>query len=172
MSIRGISVRQALVVAVAAVMVVVPASTALAHGGPAESFTVVMKDVAMVFPDANPCTGAPGTVSSTESGVFHITVHPDGHLHLTGTFTAPFVFTPDDSSEPTYTGRYTVWFGENHNSGMANATFTFSVRAVGSDGSRLVFTTVSHITAATIDFSTDPPTLTDVKVAFDKATCH
>jgi hypothetical protein len=147
-------------------------ATAGAHGGKAETFTATFKDEPITFMDVNPCSGAPGTVTATESGVFHVTMHPDGHFHLTGTFTAPFVFTPDDPSEPSFTGRYTTWFGENHNTNRANATFTFSVRGKGSDGSRLVFTAVAHITAATIDFSTDPPTLTDVVVEFEKARCH
>jgi hypothetical protein len=163
--------RVSFVIAAVFALFAMPAAAG-AHGGPAETFTATFKDVAQVFPDMNPCSGATGTVASTESGVFHLTMHPDGHLHLTGTFTAPFVFTPDDPTEPTYTGRYTIWFGENHNANMANATFTFSVRGVGSDGSRLVFTVVGHITAATIDFSTDPPTITDVVVEFEKARCH
>lgn len=143
------------------------------HGGPAETFTVTFKDVTETFPDVNPCTGEPATIFVTEeNGVLHMTQHPDGHFHLTGTFTGRFTLVPEDPSEPTYTGRFTIWFGENHNERMSNATFTFSAHGKGSDGSALKFSTVAHITAATIDFSTDPPTITDVKVEFEKARCH
>jgi hypothetical protein len=159
-----------LIVAVLAVAAL-PA-TAGAHGGKAETFTATFKDFEETFPEVNPCSGVPGTVTVTQNGVFHVTVHPDGHFHLTGTFTGPFTFVPDDPSEPTFEGRFTTWFGENHNTNMANATFTFSVRGKGSDGSSLKFNAVAHITAATIDFSTDPPTLTDVVVEFEKARCH
>jgi hypothetical protein len=159
-----------LIVAVLALAAVPTAAGA--HGGPAENFTATFKDFSETFTDINPCSGATGTVTTTQNGVLHVTMHPDGHFHLTGTFTGPFTFVPDDPTQPTFTGRFTTWFGENHNPSRANTTFTFSVRGTGSDGSRLIFTVVGHITAATIDFSTDPPTITDVVVEFEKARCH
>jgi hypothetical protein len=140
-------------------------------GGPAETHTETVKNLTESFPDFNPCTGDPGVVTVTYNGVFHMTQLASGELHLTGTLTGQFVFEPDDSSLPSYTGRFTNWFGENHNQNQAAATFTFRLRGVGSDGSTVTAHGVSHITAETIDFSAFPPIVEGLKVMFDKFDC-
>jgi hypothetical protein len=149
-------------------LVVLPASTGLAQ---AETFTVTVKDVTETFPEVNPCTGVPGTVTITYNAVFHFTETKNG-VHLTGTTTGVFTFVPDDPAEPTYTGHFAQWFGENYNPNIDNATFTFNVVGKGSDGSRLNFHVVSHVTAETIDFTTDPPTFEGVRVEFERARCQ
>lgn len=78
---------------------------------------------------------------------------------------------PNDQSLPSFTGRFTNWFGENHNQNQAAATFTFRLRGVGSDGSNMTAHGVSHITAEAIDFSTFPPIVEGLKVMFDKFEC-
>jgi hypothetical protein len=135
-------------------LVVLPASTGLAQ---AETFTVTVKDVTETFPEVNPCTGVPGTVTITYNAVFHFTETKNG-VHLTGTTTGVFHFAQ--------------WFGENYNPNIDNATFTFNVVGKGSDGSRLNFHVVSHVTAETIDFTTDPPTFEGVRVEFERARCQ
>jgi hypothetical protein len=163
--------RRMLAIGLAAGLLLAGAAPALA-GGPAQTFTETFKNVTETIPEVNPCTGDEGTVTITYNGVIHITQLASGEFHITGTLTGTFVFVPDDSELPTFTGRFTNWFGENHNRNEAAATFTFSARGTGSDGSTLNFHAVSHITADTIDFTTVPPTVTGLKVMFDKFGCR
>jgi hypothetical protein len=136
----------------------------------AETETVTFKNVTESFPDVNPCTGDPAVVTITYNGVLHISEDATGGFHITGTLTGTFFLDVDDPALPDYSGRFTQWFGGNHNSNVANETFTFSARGTGTDGSRLRFNFVAHITADTIDFSTDPPTVSGVKVMFERET--
>ena len=163
--------RRMLAIGLAAGLLLSGTTAALAVG-PAQTFTQIFKNVTETFPEVNECTGDAGTVTITYNGVVHITELASGEFHITGTLTGTFVFVPNDPERPTFTGRFTNWFGENHNLNEAAATFTFSVRGTGSDGSRITFHAVSHITADTIDFSTDPPTVTGLKVTFDKVACR
>ena len=163
--------RRMLAIGLAAGLLLSGAAAALAVG-PAQTFTQTFKNVTETFPEVNPCTGDQGTVTITYNGVIHITELASGEFHITGTLTGTFEFVPNDPELPTFTGRFTNWFGENHNLNEAAATFTFSVRGTGSDGSRINFHAVSHITADTIDFTTVPPTVTGLKVMFDKFECR
>ena len=147
-------------------------ATPVLAGGPAETSTETFKDVTETFPEVNPCTGDPGAVTVTYNGVFHVTELASGEQHLTGTLTGTFVFVPDDPTLPTASGRFTQWFGENHNQNEANATFTFRIRGVTSDGAVLNAHAVSHITADAIDFSVFPPMIEGVKVMFDRFECR
>lgn len=133
------------------------------------------KNETFTFTDVNPCTGEPGTLTITETGVFHVTAAgiddqgtPDPEddqliapYHLTGTFTGTFEFVPDDPGEPSYTGHFTVWFGENSNKKNGNGTFTFTVHGTGSDGSKLRFHETAHFGVSA----------TGVEVFFDKVRC-
>jgi hypothetical protein len=111
------------------------------------------------FVDVNPCTGDPATIQFTFNGVFHASTGADGSVHVTGTQTGTIVVTPLDPTLPTYTGRFTVWFGNNFNSSQTvGFWFTLRVKATGSDGSQLVFNLVEqfHISATgevTVEFS-------------------
>ena len=161
--------------------VVVLATTSVLAGGllasPAWAKPVTVTEhehkVTSTFHDVIPCfgaDGAPATITTTENGVFHVTaagIDDDGNVippyHVTGTFTGTFVAVPDDSSLPTFTGRFTQWFGENSNSGGSLIdTFTFHVIGHGSDGSTLKFHENAHITVG--------PDGT-VTVSFDKPRC-
>lgn len=144
-----------LVAAVAAV------SAAPATAAPATTFTETVKGVTESFPEVNECSGATGTVTITYNGVFHVTELASGGFHVTGTQTGTFTFVPDDPSEPTYTGRFTTWFGENVNARNLTGTFTFRVRGVGSDGSVLRFHQVAHFSVSA----------TGVTVEFDRTRC-
>ena len=163
--------RRMLSMGLAVGLILTMAAPALA-GGPAQTFTETVKDVTETIAEVNPCTGDEGTVTITYNAVFHVTELASGEFHLTGTLTGTFVFVPDDPEQATFTGRFTSWFGENHNLNEAAATTTFRVRGTGSDGSTINFHAVSHITADTIDFSTVPPTVTGLKVMFDKFACR
>jgi hypothetical protein len=95
----------------------------------------------------NPCTGAQGTASGTFKGVSHTNVTPTGSMHHTATVTGETVFTPNDPSEPTYTGRFTAWDGQNVALGATiTSTATFHDMLFGSDGSRIRARGVFHVT--------------------------
>ena len=125
----------------------------------ATSTTTPFHGVTEEFVDVNPCTGDPATIQLTYNGVFHESTGADGSVHVTGTQTGTIVLTPLDPTLPTYTGRFTVWFGDNFNSsGTVGFWFTLRVKATGSDGSQLVFNLVEqfHISATgevTVEFS-------------------
>jgi hypothetical protein len=134
---------------------------ALAHGGPPNTFTDVMKDFTQTIPFGNPCTGDPGVVTIKINGVFHVTEFADLHVHVSGTSTGTFVFDTTDPSLPDYSGRFTQSFAENGNPNGFNASSTFRVRGTGTDGSSLRFHQTTHLTIVG----------SDVVVTFDKTSC-
>jgi hypothetical protein len=103
----------------------------------------------------------PGTTTETFKGVTHVTALPNGSFHETTTVTDRFTFVPDDPSQPTYTGKGTFWAGANLNSqNNFTATVTFSAHATGSDGSRVAFHGMAHVTlhadgTVTVEFERD-----------------
>jgi hypothetical protein len=121
-------------------------TAAWAHGGPPETFTDVVKDATVSFPDVNPCTGDPGFNTITYKGVFHVTQFADGHYHITGTQTGTSEFDTTDPALPDYSAHFTLWFGENSNANGFNGTFALGVKATGTDGSSLRFHQTAHIT--------------------------
>ena len=158
--------------------------SATAAGAGAQSFTERTHKETIVEFDYLPCsdTPIPGRITQTINGVFHVTELTSGKgagtFWLTGTFTGSFLFEPIDSElvdgpedtlvpeDPnyeviagatTYSGRFTVWFGENGNLKNHNGTFTFSIRGVGSDGSRLMFHETAHflLTPNGVEFEFD-----------------
>jgi type 1 fimbria pilin len=84
---------------------------------------------------ANPCSGAPGTLTIVFSGVVHTTDLGDGTFHVTGTMTGTVTFVPDDPSQPSFTGHLAEWFDQNVNSRNATITIAENVILHGSDGS-------------------------------------
>ena len=91
------------------------------------------------FPSENPCTGDLGIVTVTYNGVFHTSVDATGGSHLTGTVTGRFEFEPTDASQPSFTGRFTQWFGGNIGANGQGFWSTFSLTGYGSDGSVIHF---------------------------------
>jgi hypothetical protein len=89
------------------------------------------------------CSGAVVPIHIMGKSVFHITEFADGRYHLTGTQVGRFTAT---DAGVTYTGRFTIWFGENSNSKSFNGTFTFSATGKGDDGSKLRLKGVAHFT--------------------------
>lgn len=121
---------------------------------------------AQTMPSLNPCNGDTGTVTITvERSVFHVNVNGARDLWVTGTSTGTITFTPDDSSEPSASGRTTSWFGGSLNNRNAAFTDTFSATLRTSDGNNVVVRGVDHTTitgtgAITANFSVN------------SATCH
>lgn len=95
----------------------------------------------------NPCTGSPGTESVTFKGVAHTSVSANGIQHHTATVTGQIQFAPDDSSQPTYSGKFTAWDAQNGAPGATNtSTAAFHTTLTGSDGSRIRNRGVFHVT--------------------------
>lgn len=132
-----------------------------AAGAGAITFTQIDHNLTTVQAGNNPCTGVPGTLTTTVNDVFHGTMLANGTDWFTGTITGTFLFVPDDSSQPSYTGHFTQWFNQNDNLRNGNSTFTFSVHGTGSDGSSLTFHEVAHFSVSA----------TGVVVFFDRPTC-
>ena len=95
------------------------------------------------IPDAvNPCNGHVIAIAVDGNSVEHITFFPDGD-EVWMTFTTTGKFTGIDG-DVTYTGHFTVWGNFNLNERNSNSTFTFSLRAVGSDGSVIIGHETAH----------------------------
>jgi hypothetical protein len=147
-----------LVVAVAAVLAVPAASSA---GAGAVSSTQKWHNVTETSTDVNPCSGATGTLTLTYNGVFHVTTLANGTYWATLTQTGAFSFVPFDLSQPSYTGHFTVWDGDNWNNRNTTETATFSIHGTGSDGSTLTLHEVEHISSSA----------SGATLSFDKLRC-
>lgn len=126
----------------------------------AASTTTPFHGVTEEFVDLIPCTGESATIQITYNGVMHESTAANGSFHLTGTLTGTVVVTPEDPNLPTYTGRFTTWFGGNINSKNQGFWETFTVRLIGSDGSILTLNEVEqfHMSATgevTVEFSNE-----------------
>ena len=126
-------------IAAAALLIVgsVFAADATAGGNGAQTFTENYHRQADIFYDVGLCgeSGVSWEISEIGTGVFHATELANGTYHITGTFLGQVTIRGIDTelvegedgfvpanpdygyldSYPTYTGRYTVWFGENSN---------------------------------------------------------
>jgi len=82
----------------------------------------------------------------TFTGVSHTNVTPVGTLHQTGTVTCEIAFAPGDPTQPTYTGEFTAWNGQE---GAVCSTITstgaFHDTLRGSDGSSIRDRGVFHL---------------------------
>jgi hypothetical protein len=113
--------------------------TAAPTSAAASSTTQTVHQFTETFATPNPCTGDLGTVTTTSNGVFHMSVDATGGTHITGTMTGTFEFVPDDATLPTFTGRFTNWFGGNVGANGQGFWSTFSLTGYGSDGSVIHF---------------------------------
>lgn len=140
-------------------------ATASAAGAGAESFTQTFHNATDSFATPNPCTGVPSTVTETYDGAFHATLLTSGQgagtFWATGTMTGDFLLTPDDATQPSYSGHFTEWFGDNDNLHNGTQTATLAVHGTGSDGSTLLFHEVAHLSVSA----------SGITIAFDKPTC-
>jgi hypothetical protein len=92
-----------------------------------------------------------GTLTTSGRSIFHITyfTNPsDDEYWVTGTMTGTITFVPYDPTQPSYSGRFTTWFGDNLNEKNATSTFTFSARLTGTDGSVVTDHEVGHYTVS------------------------
>jgi hypothetical protein len=84
---------------------------------------------------ANPCSGAPGTLTIMLSGVVHTTDLGDGTVHRTTTTTGTVSFVPDDPSQASFSGHLAESKSEITNRNNAIETNAENVVVHGSDGS-------------------------------------
>jgi hypothetical protein len=140
--------------AVLLALALVPAAVA----APADTITVVQRQVDINPGETNPCTGTTGTIVDDEQDVFHITTLADGRTRLTGHGTTRVTFTPDDPGEIAYTGHETFAFSENSTSRTYVTTMATHLRIRGTDGTFLTIREVAHLTV----------TPAGVKAEFDK----
>jgi hypothetical protein len=121
-----------------------------AFAQPPVTETTVQKNLVDTFVDIVPTTncaeeGPLYTITTTTNLVEHTTTFDDGRVHETFTQTGTFVAVPlEDPSLPSYTGKLTIWGGFNANGATVNGTFTFNLRATGSDGSTINTHQVDH----------------------------
>jgi hypothetical protein len=119
-----------------------------AFAQPPTNTTTHEKGLVETFVDVIPTCEEGGplyTITLTSNFVMHETVFDDGRVHATFTQTGTFTAVPlEDPSLPSYTGKVTIWGGFNQNGTTVNGTFTFNLRATGSDGSTVSINTVEH----------------------------
>ena len=126
----------AVVSATVAVLVVFGAATVSA----ANDHTLPPPDV---FVDENPCTGLDTTITQTyKKAVFHFSEDGNGGGHVTGTLVGT-IETADG-----FSGRFTIWFGENLSGDGEHfvGTFTFSATLHNDAGQQVVVHETGHIT--------------------------
>ena len=119
-----------------------------AFAQPPTNTTTTEKGLVETFVDVIPTCeegGPPYTITLTSNLVVHETVFDDGRVHATFTQTGTFTAVPlEDPSLPSFTGKVTIWGGFNANGNTVNGTFTFNLRATGSDGSTVSINSVEH----------------------------
>src|SRR5439155_24389904 len=66
-------------------------------------------------------------------------------------------FVPDDSTQPSYAGKFTAWFGDENNLRNEVEHETFRVKLLGTDGSVLMAHETAHMgtSASGLSFSFD-----------------
>ncbi len=160
-----------MIITVAVLALAMLAPTAFASGSGsgagAISFTQTIKnETDQMANNPNPCTGALGTLTLTWSGVFHVTELTSGQgagtFWATGTQAGTLSWVPNDSSQPSYTGHFANWFGDNNNLHNGSETSTFNVAIKGTDGSSYTIHEVVHMSVSA----------TGVSISFDKPTCQ
>ena len=138
------------------------AAAASADGNGAQTFTQTFKNQTdPPFVDFVPCRDFQATITITYNGVLHYTVNKAGDFRATGTMTGTVTAVPLDPGNPSFSGKFTSWFGtsDNKQNGVDHSTFT--VHLTGSDGSTIKAHDTMHlITSAS-----------GMTVSFDKPMC-
>lgn len=99
------------------------------------------------LPPSCASAGPTYTITTTATVMLHVSTSDTGSvLHDAHTTNGTFVAEPvDDPTLPLYTGTFVFWGAFNQTSGGAvTATFVYTIRGTGSDGSRFVQTIVGH----------------------------
>src|SRR6266571_2172785 len=119
-------------VVVVAAVALLAATPAIAGGAGTVTFKVIIKDAVDTSADVNPCSGATGTFTQhINNAIFHLTINENG-FWATETAEGTVSFVPDDSSQPSYSGHFTEWDGDNGNRQNGTGTMTFNINLRGS----------------------------------------
>src|SRR6266480_4861795 len=94
-------------------------------------------------------------------GMLHFTVNKAGDFWATGTLTGTATVVPLDPSNPSFTGHFTMWFGESDNKQNGVDHSTFTVHLTGSDGSSIKAHETAHVSSSA----------SGMTVSFDKLRC-
>jgi hypothetical protein len=147
-----------------AVIIVSGSAGAVAASGQATTTTEIVHGAIDFGPQPIFCSENPGVATGDVNAVFHTTDLGDGRFSSTYRISGTAQFTPDDSANPTVSGRFVV--GDTTISGVVGVTDTFVYINHGwaSDGTSFRFHEVAHIS-----FNTN-----GVAVEWDKAslTCE
>ena len=137
------------------------AAAASADGRGAQTFTQTFKDATDAFVDFVPCRDFQATITITYNGVMHYTVNKAGDFWATGTMTGTATAVPLDPVNPSFSGKFTTWFGtsDNKQNGVDHSTFT--AHLTGSDGSTIKFHETVHLSTSA----------SGMTVSFDKPRC-
>ena len=113
------------------------AATAVQASARATTSTISLAGMSSPEPGSPTCAGGTATNTFTfATGVLHQTNLPDGTSHDTLTVQGSFLQVPDDPTQPTYTGHFAFWDGDNFNRNVqVSPNFTTNIQATGSDGS-------------------------------------
>ncbi len=131
---------------------VVLALPAYAAGNGAQTETTRLHKVTETFVDVVPCTGEMATITTVSNSVLHTTELSNGTFHSTGTQTATFTAVTPTT---TYTGHFTLGFGDNDNNQNETNTFTFSLHGTAEDGTIIKAHQVGHFNSS----ASEPPKL-------------
>ena len=151
----------ALVLAIGSVVAFTGAA-AYAGGNGAQTFTQTFKNQTdPPFVDFVPCRDFQASITLTYNGVLHYIVNKAGDFWATGTMTGTVTAVPLDPSNPSFSGKFTAWFGtsDNKQNGVDHSTFT--VHLTGSDGSTIKFHDTAHVSSSA----------SGMTVSFDKPMC-
>jgi hypothetical protein len=129
-----------------------------AEGSGVVSYTQNFHHQTDAFASVNPCTGVPGTLTETFNGVVHVTTFADGPYEVTFIETGTISFVPDDSTQPSYSGKLNQSGNQHLTQQTAVGTVTLHFRVLGTDGSIVTQHEVQHLTV----------TPTGVSVSFDR----
>jgi hypothetical protein len=147
-----------------ATLLILTVPRTLAEGAVTE--TTNEHNITETIVDILPCVGNGEElfeITTTTNVIEHSTFAPNGSMHFTFTQTGDFSAVPiSDPSLPSFSGHFTIWSGFNGNNKNATGTFTFTIKGVGSDGSRVDFHETAHFTLN----ANGVPT-----VEFDKISC-
>ena len=157
---RRVLASVALVLAIGG-MLAFTVTAAYADGNGAQTFTQTFKNQTDQFVDFVPCRDYQATITITYNGVLHFTVNKAGDFWATGTMTGTVTAVPLDASNPSFTGRFTTWFGESDNNQNFVDHSTFRLRLTGSDGSTITAHETVHLSSSA----------SGLTVGFDKFRC-
>ncbi|SRR5712692_4982831 len=130
---------------------VLAASVVLAAPASASDATTFTQNVHGTLPPmvVGPMCGAPGgTITGTGNFVMHVTVNGAGDVWVTATQEEWFTLVQSDSTLPTFSGHFAVWFGVSLNKNNVVTHDIFNILATGSDGSTLTLHLVDHFSVS------------------------